>query len=90
MAKKEIESVTITKGKNGGHTIRHSFRRTPVKDSKAASGIGYDYPESEEHIFGPDDDHKVLTHIAQALQMRKIAKEEAAEDARGKGKEESD
>lgn len=76
MSKKEIEGVNITKAKNGGYTIRNSYRRIVSKNSKAPSGIGYEYPESEEFVFGPGDGNKALSHVAQALGMGKGADEE--------------
>ena len=68
---KEIESLHITPAKNGGYTVRHHYRRQVRKNSKAPSGIDYEYPEGEEHVFGPDDSHKVLTHVSKALGMGK-------------------
>ena len=76
--KKEIDTISIHPGENGGHMVRHSFKRTPVMRSGRDGGLGYDYPESEEHIFGPRDGEKMMGHLATHLGMKgaKTAKTE--------------
>ena len=77
MAEKIVESVTITPAENGGFTIRNSYKRAPRKESKAPSGICYDYPQSEDFVFGASEGSRALAHISKAC---KIGKEKAAED----------
>jgi hypothetical protein len=61
---KEVESIRIEPAKNGGHTVRHSYKRMPVhRKGGPNAGMGYDYPESEEFVFGPDDGDKMIAHV---------------------------
>jgi len=65
---KELDSMTISPAKNGGHTIRHSYKAQPVmRKGSMSGGLGMDYPQSEEHVFGPNDGKKALAHIAKHL-----------------------
>jgi hypothetical protein len=81
---KHLEELRITKADNGGHTVRHEFKREVVKKSGAMSGGMYsERPPSEEHSFGPEEaqQHAVLSHIAKALGFGKGGKAPAAAEA---------
>ncbi len=76
--KKELDSIRIEPAKNGGHTVRHSYKSRQVYVKGRNGGMRTEYPESEEFVFGPDDGDKMMAHVAKHLGM-KAAKEEAAE-----------
>ena len=74
MAKK-IRRMEIEPAENGGHTITHHFKESPTHSSK--SGMGMSYTEPERHVFGPEDGHEMLAHVANALAIPEM--EEDAE-----------
>jgi hypothetical protein len=76
MARKKLEQMSIRPAANGGMVIRHEYKRTIKKNSKEPTGIGYDRPEDEEFVFGPDDHDKAMAHITKHLRHGS-AKEEA-------------
>jgi hypothetical protein len=39
------------------------------------AGMGYEHPESEEFVFGPDDGKKMMAHVAKHLGMKGETKE---------------
>jgi len=70
MAAKRLDSMEIRPAENGGHTIRHEFKRQPVKrEGSMSGGIYPERPPSEEHVFGPGDGAKVLQHVAKHLSL---------------------
>jgi hypothetical protein len=86
---KQIEHIRIKRHDDGSHTIEHSFKPEPKKNSKASMGVSMDYPEGESYSFGPEEkeQHRMLTHIAGALGFKRVAAKEGAEDKQmGKGK----
>lgn len=71
---KQLEELRITKADNGGHTVRHEFKRQVGKRSGAMNaGIYSERPPTEEHSFGPDQHQAVLAHIGKALGLGKKA-----------------
>jgi hypothetical protein len=79
--KKELESLRIEPAKNGGHTVRHSYKRVAVhRKGSMSGGMGYDYPESEEFVFGPDDNEKMMAHVSKHLGLKKAAAAPEGED----------
>lgn len=72
-AKKEIEEMRIRPAKNGGHTIIHEHARQAGHRGGMHGGMYAERPPSEEHTFGPDDDEKVLSHVASALGLKNIS-----------------
>jgi len=84
MADKEIERVEVRVADKGGYIVRQSYRRRPVKRGGGLrADIAYDYPESDEIVFGAAEGHKMLSYIARTLKMGKVAEEETAEDKAG-------
>jgi hypothetical protein len=68
---KKLEEISVRKAENGGHSVRHEFKRQPVKrEGSMSGGIYNERPPSEEHIFGPDDDGKLAAHIIQHLGLK--------------------
>lgn len=71
MAKPQLEALHITPAKNGGHTVRHQYRKSPVMNKGALSGgLAMSYPEPEEHAFGANQDAKLLAHVKSALGLK--------------------
>lgn len=71
MAKHQLESMEISPAKNGGHVVRHRFKPTPVmKKGGMGGGMGMDYPQPEEHVFGPGDNAKVMAHVGKHLGLK--------------------
>lgn len=65
---KELEGMHISPAKNGGYTVRHSYRAKPVMRRGAMNGgMGMDYPESEEHVFGANQGKEMLAHVSKHL-----------------------
>lgn len=68
MAKKLIE-IRIKPAENGGHTVEHHVREM-AKDTKAHSGVSMAYYEPEHHVFGADEGHEMLAHVANHLGIK--------------------
>lgn len=77
--KKEIRRIEIEPAENGGHTVTHHFKDMPHHSSK--NGIGVSYTEPEHHVFGPEQGHDMLAHIANHLHVPE-------QDAAGEGESE--
>ena len=66
--KRHIEHMRITPAENGGHTVRHEMKRKMTHGRN--SGMGYEYQEPEEHVFGAGEDHKMMNHIGKHLGIK--------------------
>jgi hypothetical protein len=78
--RKEIEGIRIEPAKNGGHTVRHNYKsRRVYRKAGPNAGMGTEYVEPEEFVFGPDDNEKMLAHVAKYLGL-KAGKAEREED----------
>jgi hypothetical protein len=67
---RQIESIEIHVGDNGGHRVVHNFKRETGKKGGAMSGgIYMERPKSEEHLFGASEDAKVLPHVGKVLDI---------------------
>jgi hypothetical protein len=67
---KQIESIEVHPGENGGHRVVHNFKRETGKKGGAMNGGVYiERPKSEEHLFGASERGKVASHIAKALDI---------------------
>lgn len=67
MGKKELRSMEIEKGENGGHTVTHRFH----------PGTNGEYRESEgPHVFGASEGKQLMAHITEHLGI-KMPKESA-------------
>ena len=51
--KKHIRSLSITRGKSGGHVVRHEYESSP--------DAGFEPPA--EHVFGKADGAKMMQHV---------------------------
>lgn len=79
----KLDRLEIRPAENGGHTVRHEFKRKVANRKGGMNGGLYmDRPEPEEHTFGPDDGEQVMAHVSKALGLHRGAKPkpEAAED----------
>ena len=68
---KQIDSIEIFPGENGGHRVVHNFKREATKKEGAMGGGLYmERPKSEEHFFGTSEDEKVLPHVGKTLGLK--------------------
>ena len=77
MAKKEIHHIEIEPAENGGHTVTHHFH--PIR-TEGRFGIQEHYMEPERHVFGEDEGHEMLAHIANHLAIPEVAEGEPVDD----------
>lgn len=61
-----LRSIQIEKAENGGHIAQHRFHN---------NGPG-PYHEPESHVFGADEGHKLLAHVAKHLGIKGQAESE--------------
>jgi hypothetical protein len=66
MAKKEIRRIEIEPAENGGHTVTHSYK--PIQ-REGRHGMSENYVEPEKHVFGADEGHEMLAHVANHLEI---------------------
>lgn len=52
----KLRSIEFSKAENGGHIAEHRFE----------SGDG-SYHSPEQHVFGADEGHKLLAHVAKHM-----------------------
>jgi hypothetical protein len=63
MGPKEIRSVEVDKGEDGGHTVTHRFKQND----------GGPYRESEgPHIFGASEGKKLVAHLIKHLGIKGV------------------
>lgn len=84
MAKHEIRRMEIEPAENGGHMITHYYKEQAGRVNEAMR-----YHEPEKHVFGADEGHDMLAHIANHLEIpveekRMSLKPEAVERIREK------
>jgi hypothetical protein len=64
---KPIRSIHIEPALNGGHTVTHNFKEM-TRPGK--HGLSYAPPPSPEvHVFGADEGHDMLAHVANTLSI---------------------
>lgn len=63
---KEIRRIEIEPAENGGHTVVHHFKET-MREGK--HGQMPQYHEPERHVFGEDEGHEMLAHVANHLEI---------------------
>ena len=76
MAKKEIRRMVIEPAENGGHTVTHDYKEV-TREGK--HGIQSSYVEPEKHVFGADEGHEMLAHVANHLQIPEREEKESDE-----------
>ena len=62
--KKEIRRISIEPAENGGHTVTHEYH--PMR-REGRHGMQESYVEPEKHVFGKDEGHEMLAHVANHL-----------------------
>ena len=77
MAEKMIRRIEIEPSENGGHTVTHHYKEMPTHSSK--EGVSMRYTEPEHHVFGKEEGHDMLAHVANHLKIAE-PKEEAEEE----------
>lgn len=65
--KKMIRRMEIEPAENGGHMVTHSFKDMPSHSTK--NGMSMAYQEPEKHVFGANQGHEMLAHIANHLSI---------------------
>lgn len=78
--KKEIRRIEIEPAENGGHTVTHHYK--PMQ-RESKHGVMENYVEPEQHVFGADEGHEMLAHVANHLEIPEM--EEGDEDEPGTG-----
>lgn len=61
---KEMRRMEIEPAENGGHTVTHHYKES-MREGK--HGIQSSYVEPEHHVFGADQGHEMLAHVANHL-----------------------
>lgn len=75
---KMLHHIEIHPAENGGHTVSHHYREMS-RDPKAHSGVSMMHHEPETHVFGKEEGHDMLAHVANHLKIAE-PKEEAEEE----------
>ena len=77
----ELTKIEIEPSTNGGHIVTHRMKAKMRLDLRSHSGVSQ-YVEPEQHVFGKDEGHEMLRHLAEHLTIAepKGAKEEDEED----------
>ena len=74
--KKQLQEMRIRPAENGGHTVTHEYKRQMVnRGGSMKGGLDYEYPRSEDHVFGPEDGDKLMSHISKHLHITSAAPE---------------
>lgn len=81
--KREIRRMEIEPAENGGHTVTHHYKEQPHHSSK--SGMGMQYVEPEHHVFGAEEGHEMLAHIANHLQIPESNERQEPEENESEG-----
>ena len=78
--------MEIEPAENGGHTVTHHLKPKMTKSRDAHSGMAMGYQEPEKHVFGADEGHEMLAHVANHLGISEIeGKEEKDEEENDDG-----
>ena len=74
-SKPKLEHMRIMHAENGGHIVEHHMRADNV------------YHEPEKHVFGKEDGHEMLQHIAKHMKIEVTEPKEEAEPESEQAKE---
>lgn len=83
---KEIRRIEIEPAENGGHTVTHHYKESHSKNRNSHAGIATHYEEPEHHVFGKNQGHEMLAHVANHLAIPESGPTETEPD----GDEESE
>lgn len=75
---KKIRRMEIEPAQNGGHTVTHHYKEMPSHSSK--NGMSMSYTEPETHVFGADQGHDMLAHVANHLAIPETGASKEAEN----------
>ena len=76
MAEKEIRRMVIEPAENGGHVVSHEYK--PIQ-REGRYGMNESYVEPEKHVFGADQGHEMLAHVANHLAIPEHEDQESGE-----------
>ncbi len=62
--KKEMRRMEIEPAEGGGHMVTHHYKEM---QRNGKHGIQTSYVEPERHVFGADEAHDMLAHVANHL-----------------------
>jgi hypothetical protein len=79
--KRAIRRMEIEPAENGGHMVTHHMKEMPQHSSKM--GMSMAYQEPEKHVFGPDEGHEMLAHIANHLSIPERGEADEPEEDEG-------
>jgi hypothetical protein len=75
--KKEIRRMTIEPAENGGHTVSHEYAPS---QREGRHGMIASYVEPEKHVFGANEGHAMLAHVANHLNIPESEEGQKEED----------
>jgi hypothetical protein len=81
----ELRKIEIEPAQNGGHTVTHHRKPKMSKDRHAHAGMSMGYEEPAHHVFGKEEGHEMLAHIANHLGI-----EAGTSEGKEEGQEEED
>ena len=81
MAKMKMRRMMIEPAENGGHMVTHEM--APQMSHSGKMGVGMAYKEPEKHVFGKEEGHEMLAHIANHLAIKEPEEGETEEEADG-------
>ena len=61
----KLHHMEIHPAENGGHMVMHHFAHSMSKNGAVMS-----MPEPERHVFGPEQGHEMLAHLANELKLK--------------------
>lgn len=82
--KMKLRRMEIEPSENGGHTVTHHMKEKPAHSTKHGMMPGA-YHEPERHVFGKEEGHEMLEHVASHLGI-----EAGTGEGREEGQEEED
>ena len=78
MKRMHIEPAEMRDGKFGGAMVEHEMKEKMAHSGKM--GMMSHYQEPEKHVFGADEGHEMLAHIANHLNIPEAGDMEEDED----------
>lgn len=71
MAHGKLHHIEIHPDADGGHKVVHHYtERQMSRNRNAPSGFSIEGGHQEEKYFGQPEEHKMLAHVAKALDIR--------------------
>ena len=83
--KGDLDNISISPAKNGGFSVKHTYKPKPTYTRGPAGGFSNRYDAPEEHAFGADEHAKLIAHISKALKLKEAPEEQAEARAEAAG-----